>query len=86
MAWNTEFDEIITAGARLSIFLYAVPAILLVLSFDYFDVTKPYVIPALLVYLIGVIAHIASYGFQAVCAQIKVCTDYALEKQAQRNR
>ena len=84
MAWNTEFDDFITASARLSIIWYAAPAVVLVLVFEYFDLTRPYVIHALIVYLIGAVAHMITYGFQAVCVQIKVCTDYALEKHIEK--
>jgi hypothetical protein len=68
------------------LFYYAVPAVLLILVFNYFDSTKPYIVPALLVYLVAAIADMLAYGFQAVCVQIKVCTDYALEQKAQRNK
>ena len=54
----------------------------MVLAFDQFDSTRGYIIPALLVYLVAAIADMVTYGFQAVCVQIKAVTDYALEEGA----
>lgn len=82
MTWHTAHDRFLSFSAWLSAILYAVPAVILVLVFDHFDSTKDYVVPALLVYLVAAIAHMLGYGFQAVCVQIKVATDYALEQRA----
>jgi len=82
MTWHTEQDSFLSFSSWLNSFYYAVPAVAVAVIMNHFDATKPYLIPALLVYLIAAIAHMIGYGFQAVCVQIKVCTDYAVEQSA----
>ena len=86
MKWNTEYDSFLSFSSWLNTILYSVPAIVIILVFDQFDSTRPYIIPALIVYLVGAIAHMLGLGFQAVCIQIKVCTDYAVEHGVEKNK
>ena len=79
MNWHTAHDKFISLGSWLNSLLYCVPAIILALALNHFESTKIYIVPALLIYLIAALAHMLAYGFQGVCAQIKACTDYALD-------
>ena len=86
MTWHTAQDSFISFSSWLNSIYYAAPAVVLVLVMDHFDAFRPYLIPALLVYLIAAIAHMIGYGFQAICVQIKVCTDYAVEQNISQNK
>ena len=82
MTEYTEYEKFISSSAWLSAILYPVPAIILFCLLNHFDATREYVVVALLVYLIAAIAHLLTYGFQAVCAQIKHSTDYVVKQRA----
>ena len=82
MDWNTQHDRFLSLSSWVAVIMYGVPAVVVLLVLDYFDSTRHYVTPALLVYLVGAIAHLLTWGFQAVCLQIKVSIDYAVEQRA----
>ena len=85
MPWHTAHYHFLSVSSKVSVIIYTTPAILLAVCFGYFEATREYIIPALLVYLIAALTDILTYGFQAVCVQIKVVTDYALEQQNQKS-
>ena len=79
---HTQHDRLLSLSSWVAVILYGVPAVVVLLVFDHFDSTRHYVIPALLVYLVAAIAHMVPQGFQAVCLQINVSTDYAVKQRA----
>lgn len=86
MPWSTEYDRFLSGSAWMGALIYSVPAIVLIVALQYFDLTREYVVPALIIYLIGALAHMVTYAAQAICIQIKACTDYALEDNSRITR
>lgn len=80
MTIESGYDNFLSRGAWANAFYYLLPSIILMLVFGLNESLKTYLIPALLVYLIGVIAHLAAYGFQAICVQIKISSDHHFDR------
>ena len=83
---NRRYAPMLSAVAWLNVAYYVLPAIGLLAILAAFDIPTAYWLPMLVIYAIGVISHSFGYGIQAVCVQIKVCTEWlAKDLKAQRS-
>jgi hypothetical protein len=78
--WHIKHDEIISRGAWVNVALYVVPGILLLLVVSLMSEAQDYITPVMIIYLVGALAHMIGFGFQAVCVQLKVCADYQVSR------
>ena len=79
MAWETRHDSFISGTANFNALIYTIPAAIILAVIVILDVPSNYWTPILIIYGIGAISHMLGFGFQAVNAQMKTCTDYAVD-------
>lgn len=77
---DTWYEGAMAGTAWANMFIYAVPAAVLLAGLWAFGVNPNFWIPLLIVYSIGAVAHMVGYGFQASNAQIKISTDYVVDE------
>ena len=78
-------EDFIKWTGRLNVLLYLIPGVALALIVVSSDTFSNYLTPILILYLIGVLAHMGQ-GFQTICCQIKTCNDKLVIEDKERNK
>ncbi len=80
--WDTRYNKFLAWGSWLDVVYYAVPAAIILAVCWYTQVAEEFWIPVLIIYFIGAVAHLLSFGFMAVNIQIKTSAGWTMEKMA----
>jgi putative effector of murein hydrolase len=78
--WNTRYDKFLALSSWINAVFYAAPAAVVLAVCWYLQIPERFWTYLLIIYFVGAVAHLLTYGFQAVNAQIKTSSDHALEQ------
>ena len=76
---NTE-DAFTLKSAWKSTVIYTFPAATLLALMVILDTPSEFLSPVMMVYFVGMVAHLASFGFQGLGSQIAISTDHAVKE------
>lgn len=77
---HDDYDKFFSFSAHFSALFYGGLGLVLFLVLELFSVSDRTLFSVLAVYGIAAISHMHAYAAQSLNAQIKVCTDYLVEK------